>query len=128
LACKHGGELALADGRSGRPAGNHGSARGAEWCPGGSTAHSYERRLLDTAIGGCEVVICLWVRRFSCPSQECAKVTFAEQVSRLTSRHARPHSCGDRGIGQGADQPQQRLRRQSTSFRHARSKDEKDAM
>ena len=49
----------------------------------------YERRLLDTAIGGCEVVICLAVRRFACRSPECAKVTFAEQVSGLTSRHAR---------------------------------------
>jgi hypothetical protein len=35
------------------------------------------------------VVICLAVRRFSCLSPECAKVTFAEQVSGLTSRHAR---------------------------------------
>jgi transposase len=49
----------------------------------------YERRLLDTAIGGCEVVICLAVRRFFCPVPECVKVTFAEQVSGLTSRHAR---------------------------------------
>jgi len=49
----------------------------------------YERRLLDTAIGGCEVVICLVVRRFICLSPECVKVTFAEQVSGLTSRHAR---------------------------------------
>jgi transposase len=49
----------------------------------------YERRLLDTAVAGCEVVICLSVRRFTCPSPECAKVTFAEQVSGLTSRYAR---------------------------------------
>ena len=49
----------------------------------------YQRRLLDTAIGGCEVMICLAVRRFICLSPECAKVTFAEQVSGLTSRHAR---------------------------------------
>jgi transposase len=49
----------------------------------------YQRRLLDTAIGGCEVVICLVVRRFICLSPECAKVTFAEQISGLTSRHAR---------------------------------------
>lgn len=40
-------------------------------------------------IDGCEVVICLAVRRFLCVSTECAKVTFAEQVSGLTSRHAR---------------------------------------
>jgi transposase len=49
----------------------------------------YERRLLDTAIGGCEVVICLTVRRFRCLSPDCAKSTFAEQVDGLTSRHAR---------------------------------------
>jgi transposase len=49
----------------------------------------YERRLLDTAIGGCEVVICLAVRRFACLSPECVKVTFAEQISGLTTRHAR---------------------------------------
>jgi transposase len=49
----------------------------------------YERRLLDTAAGGCEVVICLVVRRFRCLSPECAKSTFAEQVGGLTSRHAR---------------------------------------
>jgi len=63
-------------------------------CPGcGAVSfrvHSrYQRRLLDTAIGGCEVVICLAVRRFICLSPECAKVTFAEQISGLTSRHAR---------------------------------------
>jgi transposase len=49
----------------------------------------YERRLLDTAAGGQEVLICLTVRRFSCPVPACPKVTFAEQVSGLTSRHAR---------------------------------------
>jgi transposase len=52
-------------------------------CPGcgavSRRVHShYERRLLDTAIGGCEVVICLAVRRFLCLSPDCAKVTFAE--------------------------------------------------
>jgi hypothetical protein len=49
----------------------------------------YERRLLDTAVGGCEVVICLTVRRFLCPAPGCGKKTLAEQVSGLTSRHAR---------------------------------------
>jgi len=49
----------------------------------------YQRQLLDTAAGGCEVVICLAVRRFLCMSPDCAKVTFAEQVSGLTNRHAR---------------------------------------
>ena len=63
-------------------------------CPGcGAVSwrvHSrYQRRLLDSAVGGCEVVICLAVRRFRCLSPECAKATFAEQVGGLTSRHAR---------------------------------------
>jgi transposase len=63
-------------------------------CPGCGTesrrVHSrYERRLLDTAAGGGEVVICLAVRRFLCLAGDCAKVTFAEQVEGLTSRHAR---------------------------------------
>jgi hypothetical protein len=63
-------------------------------CPGcgavsGRIHSGYERRLLDTAAGGCEVVVCLAVRRFFCLAPDCAKVTFAEQVSGLTSRHAR---------------------------------------
>jgi transposase len=63
-------------------------------CPGcgavSRQVHSrYERQLLDTAIGGCEVVIRLAVRRFFCPAPDCLKVTFAEQVSGLTSKHAR---------------------------------------
>ena len=45
----------------------------------------YERRLLDTAAGGQEVMICLIVRRFFCLVPGCAKVTFAEQVDGLTS-------------------------------------------
>lgn len=63
-------------------------------CPGCGTlsrrVHSrYERRLLDTAVSGCEVLTCLMVRRFLCLAAECPKVTFAEQVSELTSSHAR---------------------------------------
>jgi zinc-finger of transposase IS204/IS1001/IS1096/IS1165 len=49
----------------------------------------YERRLLDAAAGGRELMICLSVRRFLCLGAGCAKVTFAEQVPRLTSHHAR---------------------------------------
>jgi transposase len=49
----------------------------------------YERKLLDTAAGGREVVICLTVRRFFCLAPECAKVTFAEQVDELTGKNAR---------------------------------------
>ena len=57
---------------------------------GGAGVHSrYERRLLDTAVGDCEVLICLEVRRFRCLAQQCHKATFAEQVAGLTSRHAR---------------------------------------
>jgi transposase len=63
-------------------------------CPGCGTAsgrvHSrYRRRLLDTAIGGCAVTICLTVRRFFCLMPGCAKKTFAEQAEGLTSRYAR---------------------------------------
>ncbi len=63
-------------------------------CPGcgavSRRVHSrYEGRLLDTAVGGCEVLICLEVRRFRCLAQQCHKATFAEQVAGLTSRHAR---------------------------------------
>jgi transposase len=67
-------------------------------CPDCGTAsrrvHSkYERRLLDTAAGGCEVVICLVVRRFRCQAPECGKSTLAEQVEGLTGRHARRTSA-----------------------------------
>jgi transposase len=63
-------------------------------CPGCGTlsrrVHSrYERRLLDTAVGGSEVVICLVVRRFRCLAASCPKATFAEQVDGLAGRHAR---------------------------------------
>ncbi|HUN35043.1 MAG TPA: transposase family protein [Trebonia sp.] len=63
-------------------------------CPGCGAVSSrrvhsrYERRLLDTAVGGCEVLICLEVRRFRCLARQCHKATFAEQVAGLTSRHA----------------------------------------
>jgi transposase len=49
----------------------------------------YQRRLLDTAAGGREVMICLTVRRFLCQAPACPRTTFAEQVSGLTSPHAR---------------------------------------
>ena len=46
----------------------------------------YERRLLDTAAGGREVLVRLTVRRFFCRAPACPAVTFAEQVSGLTCR------------------------------------------
>jgi transposase len=66
-------------------------------CPGCGAqsrgVHSrYERRLLDTAAGGQEVLIRLTVRRFFCRAPACPKVTFAEQVSGLTC-----HLGTDRG-------------------------------
>ena len=75
-------------------------------CPGCGTVsrrvHSrYERRLLDTAAGGCEVVICLSVRRFRCLSPDCSKATFAEQVERADQQARAPHPGGDRGAGGG---------------------------
>lgn len=63
-------------------------------CPGCGVAsqrvHSrYTRRLVDSAIGGREVLVTLRVRRFFCDQPNCAKRTFAEQVPGLTARHAR---------------------------------------
>jgi hypothetical protein len=78
----------------------------AEWvaCPGCGTrsrrVHSRcQRRLLDTAIAGCEVVICLLARRFFCLAAECPRATFAEQVSGLASRHARRTPGADAVLG-----------------------------
>ena len=61
-------------------------------CPGcGTTSvrvHSrYERTLSDTAVGGQPVTIRLRVRRLFCDAVDCARVTFAEQVDGLTTRH-----------------------------------------
>lgn len=47
------------------------------------------RRLADAAVGGTSVVIELLVRRFKCPNPACRAVTFAEQITGLTSPHAR---------------------------------------
>ncbi|MFE3776721.1 transposase family protein [Amycolatopsis sp. NPDC059090] len=63
-------------------------------CPscGGTSGrvHSrYDRYPSAPAIGGQETVIRLQVRRFFCGSEECSKQTFAEQVVRLASPHAR---------------------------------------
>lgn len=49
----------------------------------------YIRRLADAAVGGASVVIELLVRRFKCPNPACHAVTFAEQITGLTSPHAR---------------------------------------
>ncbi|MER7842004.1 ISL3 family transposase [Streptomyces sp. NPDC096040] len=49
----------------------------------------YMRRLADAAVSGASVVIELLVRRFKCPNPACRAVTFAEQISGLTSPHAR---------------------------------------
>uniref|UniRef100_UPI001BD9DD81 ISL3 family transposase n=1 Tax=Acrocarpospora catenulata TaxID=2836182 RepID=UPI001BD9DD81 len=49
----------------------------------------YQRRLIDTAIGGRETVIHLRVRRFVCDTMSCAKKTFAEQIDGLTWRYGR---------------------------------------
>ncbi|MGN9847446.1 transposase family protein [Nonomuraea sp. H19] len=49
----------------------------------------YERRLLDTAAGGQEVLIHLRVHRFFCSNDACDRHTFAEQVPNLTIRYGR---------------------------------------
>ncbi|WP_327138639.1 transposase (plasmid) [Streptomyces sp. NBC_01340] len=49
----------------------------------------YLRHLSDAAVSGTRVVIELLVRRFRCLNDACPAVTFAEQVTGLTSPHAR---------------------------------------
>lgn len=49
----------------------------------------YVRRLVDSAIGGREVLVTLRVRRWFCDHPGCQKRTFAEQVTGLTVRHGR---------------------------------------
>lgn len=73
-------------------------------CPGCGTVservHSrYERRLSDTASAGREVLIRLTVRRLFCDNPDCAKATFAEQVSGLTVRYARRTTVLERLLG-----------------------------
>ncbi|MEU0212430.1 ISL3 family transposase [Streptomyces canus] len=73
----------------------HARVRGADaLCPhcgsaSGRVHGRYLRRLSDAAISGARVVIELLVRRFRCLNAACWAVTFAEQVSGLTSPHAR---------------------------------------
>lgn len=71
-----------------------GTTGGSASCPGcGMTSvrvHSrYVRRLVDSAIGGREVLVALRVRRFFCDQPGCQRRTFAEQVAGLTVRHGR---------------------------------------
>ena len=55
-----------------------------------ATVHGrYRRRLSDATIGGRPLVVELVVRRWRCPSLDCATVTFAEQIPGLTSPHSR---------------------------------------
>jgi hypothetical protein len=50
----------------------------------------YQRLVSDTASGCQEVVIHLQARRFMCGSHECAKATFAQQVSGWPRHPVRP--------------------------------------
>lgn len=70
-------------------------------CPGcgivsGRVHSRYDRRLLDTAVAGRELLIRLRVRRFFCGNTECGRRTFAEQVPGLTTRYARRSMVLDR--------------------------------
>lgn len=47
----------------------------------------YLRRLTDVGIGRREVLLELTVRRFFCSGPACARKTFVEQISHLTTRH-----------------------------------------
>ncbi|WP_373466093.1 transposase family protein [Streptomyces phaeochromogenes] len=58
----------------------------------------YVRRLRDVAVGGLGVVIELCVRRFRCENPACTAVTFAEQVSGLTTPHSRHTPAAARGV------------------------------
>ncbi|MEH0549175.1 ISL3 family transposase [Streptomyces sp. B21-105] len=49
----------------------------------------YARKLRDVAVGGLGVVIELCVRRFRCENPACTVVTFAEQITGLTTPHSR---------------------------------------
>ncbi|MFD8525492.1 transposase family protein [Streptomyces capillispiralis] len=57
----------------------------------------YARRLRDVAVGGLGVVIELCVRRFRCENPACPVVTFAEQITGLTTPHSR-HTPLLRGV------------------------------
>ena len=49
----------------------------------------YDRTLADAAIGNRPSRLVLRVRRFLCPSIECSRRTFAEQIEGLTSAYSR---------------------------------------
>ncbi|MFD8032786.1 ISL3 family transposase [Streptomyces sp. NPDC059717] len=57
----------------------------------------YVRRLRDVAVGGLGVVIELCIRRFRCENAACPVVTFAEQITGLTTPHRR-HTPLLRGV------------------------------
>lgn len=59
----------------------------------------YQRRLLDTAIAGREMLLVLRVRRLFCVNPDCTKTTFAEQVPGLATRYARRTVSLDRVLG-----------------------------
>jgi transposase len=70
------------------------SALPAASCPGcgaiSARVHGrYRRRLCDAPLGGTPVVVALQVRRFVCATAHCARRTFTEQISGLTTPHAR---------------------------------------
>src|SRR5918995_6011984 len=58
----------------------------------------YERRLVDTAIGGGQVQLRLRVRRFFCDIMECPARTFVEQVTGLTTPYARQTPLARRSL------------------------------
>jgi transposase len=63
-------------------------------CPACGTSsrrvHSrYRRHLVDAGISGREATVVLTVRRWFCDQPGCARKTFAEQVTGLTTRHGR---------------------------------------
>ncbi|MEU6191963.1 transposase family protein [Nocardia sp. NPDC047038] len=58
-------------------------------CRSPAVRSRYQRKIVDVAVAGREVVIQLRVRRFRCPDSRCERKIFSEQVSELVARHQR---------------------------------------
>jgi hypothetical protein len=68
----------------------------------------YERRFEDVALAGEPVEIRLGARRFLYDVTTCPTPAFAEQISGLTSKHARPSVALRRSLGNGGSSTMRR--------------------
>ena len=48
----------------------------------------YKRNLRDLPVGGREIIISLWVRRFLCANTKCLYKTFGARLEGIVERHA----------------------------------------